>query len=126
MTIGASFRQFLVAQPGIPESVYPSFLPAQHEGFPAITYNVAANGPRRIVSGISNTRYALIDVDCWAKTIDEVEAVAAIVNTALVDYFGPFNGFNVSSCWPERDEFWLYEDASGLYRVSMQFALLYG
>jgi hypothetical protein len=126
MTIGQSFRTFVAALPGMPESIYPSFLPAQHQGFPALTYSVSADAPQRVLDGISSAHSAMIDIDCWAKTIDEAEALAGIVNDALTDYFGDFNGLEVSDCWPAREAFWLYEDVQGLHRVSLQFALLYG
>src|SRR5262245_30992977 len=131
VTVAQSFYTFLSTQPGIPAAFFPLRLPLNHEGFPALTFNVSDDADIPLLDGgVSSAHTALIDVDCWAKnSLIQAETLATAVKAALfpggVSYVGPFGSIDVDMIIKTR-EFHSEEPDTRLVRISLQFEVSYG
>lgn len=126
--IQQSFYTFLTGNATIAalcSSVYPQWLPLQHQGFPAISYTMDSDEQQPLLDGsVSSLKEALISVDVWSKSYLEAIQVAEAVSGELVGFTGTFGTNTVDQIRRERkiDQ---YENDPELFRVSMQFFVAY-
>ena len=121
--IAGSFYTYLNAQISVP--IYPQVLPQRHNGFPAITYIQDDNLEQTLLDGTNSSLLeARFQVDCWANSYNSVHQLAEDVKAALTGYTGPFGDYTADHIRKER-EIDLFEQDTGLHRVSMQFFIAY-
>lgn len=120
--IAQDFFTFLSGQ--VSTQIYPQFLPQNHQGFPAITFSVDDDRDDQLIDGVGSMRTALVSVDCWDLDYLSVHTLADSVSSALVGHVGTFAGSEVSHIRKER-QLDLYEQDTGLFRVSLQYLIAY-
>jgi len=94
--------------------IYPVILP-QNVTLPAITYSRISGGQINSFSGYSNLENPRIQIDVWGVTYASVQALAALVHTAM-------DGATTFGALLESDMDF-YEDDTLIYRVSMDFSV---
>lgn len=86
MTLATELHQWLTIHPAtsalVGERVYPIRLP-QKATLPAIAYSRVSSPPTRTHSGRGTLEHPRYQLDCWAATYLEAEALAAAVIQAL-------------------------------------------
>jgi hypothetical protein len=93
--------------------VYPIVLPQNCE-FPAISYQRVTGARINDLSGYGNLQNALIQVDTWATSYDEVKELGAHIHTAM-NGSGTFKALLIT----DSDG---YEADAGLFRLTMDFS----
>lgn len=92
--IAKGLRDILVADSAVSgllvDRVYPGGLP-QGGGFPAVSISMVSGGGIPTIEGRGLTRTVRMQVDCWAETPDDADALAKAVRIALDGYIGPLD-----------------------------------
>lgn len=91
----------------------------------AVTLSLTDDLPTQLLDGVGSASTAVLEVDCWAGSLVTAESIATAVKNALVGYVGTFGDHQVTNVAKVRESH-LYEDDTGLNRVSLQFEILYG
>lgn len=130
MSIKRGLYAFLSAEAGIAaiagDRIWPEVIPDQvfdtASKRPCLVYrrNSAARSVTfcRTVGLIAST----FDIDCYAKTYDGAEQLAAAVRSALTDYTGMMGSVPVNRVFLDQD-FDLLDIEPGLFRVVLTFTI---
>jgi len=107
-------------------SIYPEFLPENHQSFPAIVLGLISNDEEMLLDGTtSSLSTATITVDCLDKSLSSAAAVASAVESALIGYRGPFGTETVDHLRKESEDLIPLDPSTELIGVSMQFFIGY-
>jgi hypothetical protein len=89
--IGPAIRNRLINTPAVNNRVfgriYPQVLP-QNAVLPSLVYNLVSEAPSDNVSGSAGLFSGTLQIDCWDKTVIEVERLAEVVRLSLMGYSG--------------------------------------
>ena len=118
MSYESDLRAHLLGASGITtlvgERIYPITRP-QNSVLPAITYTRIFGNPVQSIGGFTSaTSEIRIQIDCWASTYDQVQALALAVRDRMFVTAATFRSYMQS----DTD---FYEDDTKIYRVSMDF-----
>ena len=106
-------------------AIFPQMLPQAHAAFPAITYSQDGEEDQYMLDGNPNElKQALFSVDCYSDNYITVHNLADIVKTQLLAATGTFDSHTAEHIRKER-ELDIYESATELHRVSLQFLIAY-
>ena len=128
MDIEQAIRAHLAADAGVASLVggriYPLRLP---EGYtlPALVYQVVAStedAAHDAPAGIVSVR---LQLDAWGNRYGDVKAVRAAVRQALLGHSGAMGGLAYVAVPAVEVELDLFEEDTGLYRVSMDYRVWY-
>lgn len=86
----------------------------QGAALPALVFQRISTTPSSTLSGINPTTRARLQVDAWAETFAEADALAAAARAALL---------LSKSIW--LDQRYLFENDTRVHRVSMDFSVWY-
>lgn len=107
--------------------IYPTFMP-QNPTFPMIIYALSEGTRRYTMEGKSAPR-DVVQIDCWAKSYNEVKAVALAVENKLGGFSGDVtitgDDIHINACLLTRNEDLYDPDAEGVFRVSLDFSIWY-
>ena len=105
--------------------VWPTLLPQQHAGFPAITYTLDEDTPSRLLDGVGTMSQARVSIDVWARSYAVAHTIADAVSVGMASVRGSYGALFLDQVRKER-EVDLYESDTELFRVSLQFTIGYG
>jgi len=108
-------------------NAFPHVIPQEFDA-PAITYRVDQDNAPTEYDGTRTLKEALVTVDCWSTSYLEAQQMADAVESSFVDYSGDLGGLSpaVSANYIRKERrFDLLEQATGLYRVSLQLFIAY-
>ncbi len=109
----------------VSDRIYPSVLPDKPV-LPAVVYQVVSNEQTFTHDGPVPLRRPRIQLDVWAKRRLDAERVEGALMAALVGYRGPMGAVDYTSGWGLELSTDLYEQDTGLHRISMDFRGWYG
>jgi hypothetical protein len=125
MSIKAGLHGFLSSQPAVASRVarriYPLVIP-QNAQQPCLVYQRYSADRQPLFCHTANVVASRFQIDCYATTHDEAEAVAQSVRSALTDYTGPMGTERCQQVRLESDQD-LDDPEPGLYRVSLRFVI---
>lgn len=125
MTTLNTFRAILLGNGGVSalvsSRIYPIELP-QSPTFPAITLQIVAGESVYSSSGLSNLENSLVQVDCWARTYADADALFEAVRKACATYSGNVSGVDVQGIFLEQKRD-LYDSEAKLNRRSADFSV---
>lgn len=122
--IETDLTQFLLSKSIITDIVGTRIFP-QHisniDGakFPAISYTRTGRTRVTTHSGHAGLSRPMIQIDCWAKTHDEVVDLGNRVVAVLDGFRGLMNGTRVDAVFFENDQF-MYEPDTGVYHIPVE------
>ncbi len=130
MSIKQGLYTFLGAQSAITnlvsDRIYPEVIPDQvfdaASKRPCLVYSRQGTERTRTFCGTIGLVQSAFNVDCYARTYQDAEALAAAVRSALTDYRGAMGSETVQSTQLIGD-FDLLDLEPGLFRVSLAFAI---
>jgi len=103
--------------------LYPLHLP-QQPTYPAATYQVVTAMSVANIADLSDLKEWRLQVDAWAESYSECNALAVSIRNALDGYQGAAGTAQIQvsllANWMET-----YEDGLSVYRVSQDFELTY-
>ena len=103
---------------------YPGILP-QNATLPAVTYQKISDPMvKRVMAGVTNVRYPRVQLDVWAATYAQCEAVAVQLRTAFQDYATSSGGLTLAFTIVDS-EFDNHEADNQLFRRTMDLRLWY-
>lgn len=122
------FRNFLISDTAvnalIGERLHPRVLPDKAQ-LPAVVYRTITNEAGFAHDGAVPLRHPRVQLDCYSRNSLEAEAVSESLTAALVGYRGPMGALAYTAGWNLEDATDIYEEETGLYRVSMDFRGFY-
>jgi hypothetical protein len=121
MSLSTDLKWFLTdASWGNVARVYPAGRLPQGVTLPALTYQRISTPPEYSHDGLSKLIHPRYQLDCWAETQLEAEALAASVITAMGKWHQVFG--QPAQLMDQRDGL---DSETGLYRQSLDFAVWY-
>lgn len=106
------------------DRVYPEIIPDQVfdavSKRPCVVYRRSSADRRKTFCGTDTLVASSFAVDCYARTYDGAETLAAAVRSALTDFRGDMSGITVKDVALSSD-FDLLDLEPGLFRVSLGF-----
>lgn len=93
---------------------------------PAVVYRVVTNQGGIDYEGAVELRNPRVQLDVWGRTPAEIEPIADALTSALLGYRGPMGAVEYTAGWVLEDATDMFEEESGLYRISMDFRGWYG
>lgn len=119
-----ALRDYLAADSAIEQLVsgriHASRLPDKPT-LPAVVYRVVTNAGAISHDGPVELRNPRVQLDVWGARPADIEPVAEAITEALLGYRGPMGDVEYTAGWVFADSTDLYEQDTGLYRVSMDF-----
>lgn len=119
-----ALRDYLAADMAIEQLVsgriHASRLPDKPT-LPAVVYRVVTNAGAISHDGPVELRNPRVQLDVWGARPADIEPVAEAITEALLGYRGPMGDVEYTAGWVFADSTDLYEQDTGLYRVSMDF-----
>ena len=88
---------------------------------PAVVYRVITNFGGIAHDGPVELRNPRVQLDVWGARPADIEPVAEAITTALLGYRGPMGDVEYTAGWVLADSTDLYEQETGLYRISLDF-----
>ena len=111
----------------ITTGIFPQFIP-EGEDAPAVVYALARDEPAPMLDGPSDDRTALFNIDCYSLQYAQAHTMADAVEAALAGFRGTLGtstpAISADNIRLER-KLDLFETATKLNRVSMQFSIFY-
>jgi hypothetical protein len=113
--------------------IYPLVIPQQSYDEvtrqPCVVYQMNGRGRQVRFAGTGDLVAGSVQVDAYARTYAQAQALAAALRDALMDYSGvvilpgsPQRTVTIKKCFLDR-EFDLMDEEPGLYRVSQEYAV---
>lgn len=102
------------------DRIHPSVLP-DPAVLPALVYRVISNAGAIAHDGPVSLRNPRLQIDAWATTALEAEALELAVVNALHGYRGPMGNVDYTAAWRLEDSTQIYETETQFHRVSMDF-----
>jgi len=105
--------------------IYPGPPLPQHATLPAITYNQISATRVHVLAGPGGKARRRIQVDCWAATKTEAEALADTVRRSLDGFYGSMRDTVVGSTRIDNEQYFFEEEAgvTGIERVSHDYII---
>lgn len=131
MTLQAFLYSYLTANAGVSAivgtRVYESLVP-QGAAYPAISYSlVSRSGEADSLDGADEQAVYRMQVNCWATSGVNRQALASAVRSALNGYVGTYSGKVIQEIWLDneldQDEPMPGNDAQRLYGRFMDFMI---
>lgn len=125
----AGLFEFLAEQAPIAalvsDRIYPSVLPDKPT-LPAVVYQVVSNEQTFTHDGPVALRRPRVQLDVWSHRRLEAERIESAIIAALVGYRGPMGDVDYTAGWGLEVATDIYEQDTGLHRISMDFRGWYG
>lgn len=102
------------------ERIHASRLPDKPT-LPAVVYRVVTNAGAISHDGPVELRNPRVQLDVWGSRPVEIEPVAEAITAALLGYRGPMGDVEYTAGWVLADSTDLYEQDTGLHRISLDF-----
>lgn len=128
--IGKAVYQQLLATPAVMalcKWIYPHIIPQDREP-PAITYKVDSVERDRLLDGEGTYNLAQVSLDVYTNKYNDSHVIADAIEVALIDFRGTLGkAATAVDCNHLRLErrFDIFEAATRLHRVSLQFTIGY-
>lgn len=103
-------------------SVWPSHIPQNHDGFPLIVFSMDDDEDQQLLDGVSDVKEARFTIDCYDGSYLTADQVATAVKDALIGHRGTFGANTAEHIRKERELDLLDDD---LHRVNLQFLIAY-
>lgn len=107
------------------ERVYPSKLPDKPV-LPAVVYQIVSNEQTFTHDGPVALRRPRVQLDVWSHRRLEAERIENAIISAFVGYRGPMGDVDYTAGWGLEVSTDIYEQDTGLHRISMDFRGWYG
>ena len=108
MTLNASLYSFLTAQSPVTDLVSTRIYPAGEAPktitYPYVTYQRISNRHERHTQGGAALAAPRYEINCWAQSNLDAEAVADAIREAMNDFRGAFGSVQSRGCFLESDD----------------------
>lgn len=102
------------------DRVYSMRMP-QAPAYPLIVYHFMNATDQIIYEGPLSLMETAVQLDFWSKQVGEVDALEAVVKTALVGYKGPMGDIVYTAGWKRESLVDMYESDTGLYHIAVDY-----
>lgn len=111
MSIRTDFRTYLLTKSTVTDlvgtgdnaRVYPGFAP-QGVSLPHVVLNTISDVSDHDMDGANGWTEARVQVDCYARTVDDAEALAEVIRLACDGYKGTMGAAEVAFCFQEAGD----------------------
>lgn len=100
---------------------YPDLLP-QNAQFPAVSYNLVSETYGHVMRGPNVVSSARVQIDSWAETKEEAEAVSSAIHARLDAYQGAMGTSVVQGVFAADGRDWI-EPSEAIYRRSRDYII---